>query len=42
MYVDPSKTIAAPFCQGNELVLGQNAKQQCVAISTHNLHTFAL
>ena len=42
MYVDPNKTIAAPYSQGNELVFGQNAKQQCVAINTHNLHTFAL
>ena len=33
MYVDPSKTIAAPYSQGNELVFGQNAGQQCVAMS---------
>ena len=32
-YVDPNKTIAAPYCQGNELVFGQNAGQQCVAMS---------
>ena len=32
MYVDPSKTIAAPYNQGNELVFGQNAGQQCVAM----------
>ena len=34
MYVDPSKTIAAPYSQGNELVFGQNAGQQCVAMSS--------
>ena len=33
MYVDPSKTIAAPYSQGNELVFGENAGQQCVAMS---------
>ena len=33
IYVDPNKTIAAPYCQGNELVFGQNAGQQCVAMS---------
>ena len=33
IYVDPKKTIAAPYCQGNELVFGQNAGQQCVAMS---------
>ena len=33
MYADPSKTIAAPYSQGNELVFGQNAGQQCVAMS---------
>ena len=29
-----SKIIAAPYIQGNELVFGQNAGQQCVAISS--------
>ena len=33
IYVDPKKTIAAPYCQGNELVFGHNAGQQCVAMS---------
>ena len=37
MYVDPSKTIAAPYSQGNELVFGQNAGQQCVAMSLCSL-----
>ena len=32
VYVDPSKTIAAPYSQGNELVFGQNARQRCVAL----------
>ena len=33
MYVDPGKTTAAAYSQGNELVFGQNAGQQCVAMS---------
>ena len=33
MYADPSKTIAAPYSQDNELVFGQNAGQQRVAMS---------
>ena len=37
MYVDPCKTIAAPYSQGNELVFGQNARQQCVAMSLCSL-----
>ena len=37
MYVDPDKTIAAPYSQGNELVFGQNAGQQCVAMSFYSL-----
>ena len=37
MYVDPSKTIAAPYSQGNELVFGQNKGQQCVAMSLCSL-----
>ena len=32
IYVDPNKTIAAPYSQGNELVFGQNAGQQCIAM----------
>ena len=37
MYVEPSKTIAAPYSQGNELVFEQNARQQCVAMSLCSL-----
>ena len=37
MYVDPNSTIAAPYIQGNELVFGQNAGQQCVAMSLCSL-----
>lgn len=37
MHVDSSKTIAAPYSQGNELVFGQNAGQQCVAMSLCSL-----
>ena len=33
MYIDPSKTISAPYSQGNELIFGQNSGQQCVAMS---------
>ena len=32
MHVDYSKTIAAPYSQGNELVFGKKAGQQCVAM----------
>ena len=32
-YVDPSKTIKAPYSQGDVVVFGQNARQQCVAMS---------
>ena len=28
MYIEPSKTIEAPYSQGNELVFGQNAGQR--------------
>ena len=31
--MDPSKTINAPYGQGNVVVFGQNAGQQCVAMS---------
>ena len=34
---DPNKTIVAPYGQGNELVFGQNAGQQCVARSLCSL-----
>lgn len=33
LLTDPWKTIKAPYSQGNELVFGQNAGQQCVAMS---------
>ena len=32
-YVYPTKTITAPYSQGNELVFGQYTGQQCVAMS---------
>ena len=32
-YVDSSKTIQAPYSQGDVAVFGQNAGQQCVAMS---------
>ena len=32
-YVDPSKTIRAPYSQGNVHIFGVNAGQQCVAMS---------
>ena len=31
--VDPSKTIHAPYSQGNSFVFGSNAGKQCVAMS---------
>ena len=37
IYVDPNKTTVAPYSQGNELVFGQNAGQQCVAMSLCSL-----
>ena len=36
-HVDPNKTIVASYSQGNELVFGQNAGQQCVAMSLCSL-----
>ena len=33
VYVDAAKTIHAPYCQGNVVVFGENAGQQCVAMS---------
>ena len=36
-HVDPNKTIVAPYSQGNELVFGQNAGQQCDARSLCSL-----
>ena len=32
-HVDPRKTIKAPYSQGDVVVFGQNARQQCVAMS---------
>ena len=32
-FVDAAKTIHAPYCQGNVVVFGENAGQQCVAMS---------
>ena len=33
VYIDATKTVHAPYCQGNVLVFGENARQQCVAMS---------
>ena len=33
VYVDATETIHAPYCQGNVTVFGENAGQQCVAMS---------
>ena len=33
VYGDATKIINAPYCQGNVTVFGENAGQQCVAIS---------
>ena len=33
VYVDAAKTIPALYCQGNVVVFGENAGQQCVAMS---------
>ena len=37
MYLDPRKTITAPYSQANELVFGQNSGQQCVVMSLYSL-----
>ena len=37
MYIDPSKTITAPYSQANEFVFGKNSGQQCVAMSLCSL-----
>ena len=37
VYIDPSKTIAAPYSQGYELIFGRNAGQQCLAMSLCSL-----
>ena len=36
-YVDATKTIHAPSCQENVVVFGENAGQQCVAMSLCDL-----
>ena len=33
VYVDATKTIHAPYCQGNVVVFGEDARQKCVAMS---------
>ena len=33
VYVDAPKTIYTPYCKGNVAVFGENAGQQCVAMS---------
>ena len=33
VYIDAAKAINAPYCQGNVTVSGENAGQQCVALS---------
>ena len=33
VYVDATKTIHVPYCQGNVTVFGENAGEQCVAMS---------
>jgi hypothetical protein len=35
--VEPSNTISAPYSQGNAIIFGQNAGQQCVAMSLCSL-----
>ena len=37
MYIDPRKTITAPYSQANQLVFGQNSGQQCVTMSLCSL-----
>ena len=36
-YFDATKTIHAPYCQGNFVVLGGNAERQCVAMRLYAL-----
>ena len=31
-YIDPSKTISAPYSQGNQIIFGKSAGQQCLAM----------
>ena len=37
VWVDTTKTIHAPYCQGNVVELGENAGQQCAAMSLCSL-----
>ena len=37
VYVDATKTINAPYCQGNVTEFGENGGQRCVARSLHTL-----
>lgn len=37
VYIDPSKEVAAPYSQGQELIFGQNAGQDCVPVSLCSL-----
>ena len=36
-HVDPRKTIKAPYSQGDVVIFGQNARQQCVVMSLYAL-----
>lgn len=38
LYVDPSKTIQAPYSQADVVVIGQNARQQCVTVSVYLIY----
>ena len=33
VFVDGTKTIHVPYCQGNVVVFGEDARQKCVALS---------
>ena len=33
VFVDATKTIHVPYCQGNVVVFGEDARQKCVALS---------
>ena len=33
VFVDATKTIHVPYCQGNVVVFGEDARQKCVAMS---------
>ena len=36
-YIDPSKTISAPYSQGNQIIFGETAGQQCLAMGLYAL-----